>query len=121
MLSFIWHKNRNIAAKPLAFFIINIPNVYNRSLKFKGSIILSIKFTINITNNYYLNTGFMSNNYNKQDENKNGKAFSDLPNSTQERRALTAGKNINKKPDLLRLKLIYEEFPDHCVQFFFLS
>ncbi|HEY2726934.1 MAG TPA: hypothetical protein VGI61_07160 [Parafilimonas sp.] len=63
----------------------------------------------------------MSHDYNKQDEKKNGKAFSDLPNSSQERTALTAGKDIDKKPDLLRLKLIYEEFPDHCVQFFFLS
>ena len=61
-------------------------------------------------------------NYNKQDENKkNGKTSTDSPDSSQEHTALTAGKKINNKTDLVRLKLICEELPDHCVQFFFLS
>ena len=61
-------------------------------------------------------------NYNKQDENKkNGKAFTDSLNFSQERTALPAGKKINNKTDLVRLKLICEELPDHCIQFFFLS
>ncbi len=61
-------------------------------------------------------------NYNKQDENeKNGKTFTDSSNSLQKRIAATGGNNTREKTDLSRLKLIYEELPDHCVQFFFLS
>lgn len=61
-------------------------------------------------------------NYNKQDENrKNGKAFTHSSNPTHKHVPLTGKKKINSKPDLVKLKLICEELPNHCVQFFFLS
>ena len=64
----------------------------------------------------------MSNNYNKHpDGNNNGKAFTDSTGSSERRTDLMKGKNINKTTDTLKLRLIYEEFPDHFVQFFFLS
>jgi hypothetical protein len=64
----------------------------------------------------------MSHNFNIQDNaSENGKPFTDSPNSSQERTALVIGKDINTKTDLLRLKLVCEELPNHCVQFFFLS
>ena len=66
----------------------------------------------------------MSNNYNKHPDdsnNKNGKVFRESNGSSETHKDLMKGKTIDKKTDTLKLRLIYEELPDHCIQFFFLS
>ena len=66
----------------------------------------------------------MSKNYNNpanSNNNKNGKAFTGSPDFLQKHNALTNGKDMDKQTDVLKLKLIYETLPDHCVQFLFLS
>ncbi len=64
----------------------------------------------------------MLNNFNKQDDiKKNGNAFINSNGALKKHTVLTAEKKTDKKIDAVKLKLIYEELPDHCVQFFFLS
>jgi hypothetical protein len=55
-------------------------------------------------------------------EQKKNKLFTDLSFINQEAIiAIADEKIINEANEHLRFKKIYEQFPDHCIQFFFLS
>ena len=74
-------------------------------------------------NNYNFNTSYMASDPDKKNnDQKKSELFTDLSFIKQEAIIITSDENIiNKANERLRIKKIYEQFPDHCVQFFFLS
>ena len=74
-------------------------------------------------NNYNFNINYMVSDSDKTNNNqKKNEVFTDLSFIKQEAIITNPDeKIINKANEHLRLKKICEQFPEHCIQFFFLS